>query len=98
MSEVLKEHPGSDVASLRDLTIALAQDSIFGRDKLSHSSLSGRKNITTLDSKKLDYIKKVVYSRYPKKSLAEFEFIWGLCSSFLSKYCQGLRTSARRKL
>ena len=98
VSEVLKEHPGSDVASLRDLTIALARDSIFGRDELSHCSLSGRKNTTTLDSKKLDYIKKVVYSRCPKKSLAEFEFIWGLCRSSLSKCCQGLRTSARRKL
>lgn len=98
VGEVLKEHPGSDVASLRDLTIALARDSIFGRDELSHSSLSGRKNTTTLDSKKLDYIKKIVYSRCPKKSLAEFEIIWGLCRSSLSKCCQTLRTSARRKL
>ena len=98
VSEVLKEHPGSDVASLRDLTVALARDSIFGRDELSHSSLSGRKNTTTLDLKKLDYIKNVVYSRCPKKSLAEFEFIWGLCRLSLSKCCQGLRTSARRKL
>ena len=98
MSEVLKEHPGTDVASLRDLTISLARDSIFGRDELSHSSLSGHKNTATLDSKKLDYIKKVVYSRCPKKSLAEFEFIWGLCRSSLSKCCEGLRTSARRKL
>ena len=98
VSEVLKEHPGSDVASLRDLTIALARDSIFGRDELSHSSLSGRKNTATLDSKKMDYIKKVVYSRCPKKSLAEFEMIWGLCRTSLSKCCQTLRTHARRKL
>ena len=59
VSEVLKEHPGSDVTSLRDLTIALARDSICGKDELSHSSLSGCKNTATLDSKKMDYIKKV---------------------------------------
>ena len=60
---------------LWDLTVVLAQDSTLGRDKQSHRSLSGQRNTTILDLKKLGYTKKVVYSRCPKKSLAELEFI-----------------------
>jgi len=56
VSEVLKEHPGTNVASLRELTIALAKDSIFGREELCRCSLSGCKNTASLDVKKLDYI------------------------------------------
>jgi len=96
VSDVIKEHPGSDVATLRELTIALAKDSIFGRDELSRSSLSGRKNTATLDQKKLNYIKRVVYSRCPKKPIAEFEYIWTMCRSSLSKCCQGLRSNAKK--
>lgn len=41
---VMKSQSGTDVASLRLLTTALARDAIFGREELTKKSLSGRKN------------------------------------------------------
>ena len=98
VEQVMKDNPGTDIASLRSLTTALARDAIFGRDELAKSSLSGRKNTGTLSSEKLYYIKTLVKSRVPNKSQVEFEYIWSLCRSSLSKSCQTLRTSARKKL
>ena len=94
----MRDHPGIDVASLRELTLALARDAIFGREELARCSLSGRKNTASLDPRKLDYIKKVVHSCVPDKPKVKFEYIWGLCRSSLSKFCQTLRNNARRKL
>ena len=98
VEQVMNDHPGTDVNSLRELAKALARDAIFGRDKLIKSSLSGRKNTGNLDKKKMDYIKTVVHSRRPSMSDIDFENIWALCRSSISKSCQTLRTNARRKL
>ena len=56
IEKVLNDHPGNDVAKLRELAIALARDAIFGKDELIQCSLSGRKNTGSLNKKKLDYI------------------------------------------
>ena len=57
----MNDHPGTDVNSLRELAKALTRDTIFARDELIKSSLSGRKNTGSLDKKKMDYIKTVVH-------------------------------------
>ena len=44
VEQVMKNHPGTNTASLRILTTALAKDAIFGRDDLIKCSLSGRNN------------------------------------------------------
>ena len=54
------------------------------------------KNTGSLDPRKLDYIKTVVHSRVPDKLKVEFEYIWGLCHSSLSKSYQTLCNNARR--
>ena len=95
---VMQNHTGSDIASLRILTTALAREAIFGREELAHKSLSGRRNTSVLEQDKLDYIKTLVRSRVPNKSAVEFEHIWTLCRGSLSKSCQALRTSAKRKI
>ena len=94
----MNDHPGTDVATLRELAKALARDAIFGRDELIKCSLSGRKNTESLDKKKLDYIKTVVHSQHPSMSDVDFEHIWTLCRASISKSCQTLTTNARRKL
>ena len=98
VQQVLKNYPGKDVASLRSLTVALARDAIFGREALSKCSLSGRKGTGVLSQEKVRYIKQLVHSRVPKKSLVDFENIWSMCRLSLSKSCQTLRNSARKKL
>ena len=65
VEKVMSDHPGNDVATLRELAIALAPNAVFGREELIKKSLSSRKNTKNLDKKKLDYIKTVVYTRYP---------------------------------
>lgn len=97
VDEVIRDHPGSDVSVLRELTTALAREAIFGREELSKCSLSGRKNTISLNKRKLEYIKSVVRSRIPNKSGVEFELIWKLCRSSLSKSCQTIRTNAKKK-
>ena len=42
VEQVMRDHPGIDVARLRKLTFALAWDAIFGREELARCSLSGR--------------------------------------------------------
>lgn len=98
VEQVMQNNPGSDVASLRNLTTSLAKEAIFGRDELAKCSLSGRKNTGTLSAEKLNYIKTLVKSRVPNKSNVEFEHIWMLCRCSLSKSCQTLRSSARKRL
>ena len=56
MKHVMNNNPGSDVASLRILTVALGRDAIFGKDKLATKSLSGRKNMAVLNPDKLNCI------------------------------------------
>jgi hypothetical protein len=53
VEQVMRDNPGSIVASLGQLTTVLARDAIFGREELSRSSL---------------YIKTLVQSRIPNKS------------------------------
>ena len=93
MKHVMNNNPGSDVASLRILTVALGRDAIFGKDKLATKSLSGRKNMGVLNPDKL--IKTLIYSRVPQKSPVELEYIWTLCRTSLSKPCQMLQTKRR---
>ena len=52
----MNNNPGSDVASLRMLTVALSRDAIFGKDELATKSLSGRKSMGVLNPDKLNYI------------------------------------------
>ena len=60
VEQVMNNYSGCDVASLRTLTTALARDAIFGREELSRSSLSGRKNTDILSLVKQEYIKTLV--------------------------------------
>lgn len=98
IQDVLGDHPGTGVANLRNLAISLAKDAIFGKDEMVRCSLSGRKNTAALDEKKLKYIKTIIQSRVPRMSEAEFESLWILCRSSISKSCQSLRTKSKRKL
>lgn len=97
VEEVMSDRTGSSVAALRSLTTALAKEAIFGREELARKSLSGRNNTGMLDPNKLSYIKTLVQSRVPSMSNHEFEHIWMLCRSSLSKSCQTLRTNMRGK-
>lgn len=85
---------GTDEKSLRLLAVRLARDSIFGEEELGESSLSGRNNTKVLDSEKLDYIRKLIYSRVGEKvGEREFNLIWkNACLHSISKECQRLRS------
>lgn len=98
IEQVMNNNSGTDMASLRNLAIALAKDAIFGREEMSKSSLSGRKTTAILSPKKLDYIKTLIRTRIPKQSAVEFEYVWSLCRGSLSKSCQTLRNSCKRML
>ena len=95
VEEVMSDHAGSSVACLRNLTTALAKDSIVGRDDMAKKSLSGRKSTGVLKKEKLSYIKSLVKSRIPDKSQVEFEYIWTLRRNSLSKSCQTLRNASK---
>ena len=92
MKDVLSNHTGTEVADLRNLAISLARDTIFGKQEMIHSSLSGKKNsnTATLDEKKINYIKTVVCSRFPvclEKDLILFGHFVVDQSLSLVKYC-----------
>ena len=97
VEQVLSENSGTDTASLRKLATALAREAIFGRDELAKKSLSGRCSTEELDKAKVSYIKSLVHSRVPKKSKLDFEDIWKQCRGSLSKSCQTLRNSMKKK-
>ena len=59
--KVMRDFPGTDVASLKRLAVRLAKYAIFGRYELSTKSLSGRKNTTMLEAEKLEYNNKDTY-------------------------------------
>ncbi|SMN12492.1 hypothetical protein SPBRAN_1147 [uncultured Candidatus Thioglobus sp.] len=98
IEEVMANYTGSDAASLRKLTTALARESIFGRDELAKKSLTGRKDTEQLDRQKVNYIKTLVQSRVPNKSDVDFEVIWKWCRGSLSKCCQTLRNTEKKKV
>lgn len=99
VEQVMHNYSGTDLAALRKLTTALAREAIFGREALAKRSLSGRsKDSEQLDPQKLDYIKTLVHSRVPNKSDVDFEETWKLCRSSLSKSCQTLRNSVKKKI
>ena len=50
--EQVTNNPGSDIASMKLLTTALARDAIFGLEELARCSLSGRKNTEMLSLEK----------------------------------------------
>ena len=87
----MQKNPGTAVQDLHRLSIALARDAIFGREALSNSGLDDGKKLTHLDDKKWTN-KTVVKSRVPNMPQIEFELVWGLCKTSLSKSCQALRT------
>ena len=95
---VMNSNPGTDLASLRKLTTALAREAIFGRDDMITKSIAGRHKTEKLDQEKLDYIKTLVHSRVPHQRSTEFEGTWKWCKQSLSKSCQTLRTGAKKKL
>ena len=96
VSEVMRDFPGTDVASLKRLAVGLARFAIFGRHKLTTKSLSGRNNIKVLEAEKLEYIKILIQSRVPEKSQVEFEFIWKECRTSLCKSCQTLKKQSKK--
>jgi len=105
VEQVMRDYPGDSLEALRRLAGALARDAIFGRDTLRRSSLSGRpkKGQTTpseipLDEEKMEYIKTVVRSRLPNTSALHFEAIWSKCRNTISKACQTLRDSTKKKV
>lgn len=98
VEQVMKNNTGTDVASLRKLTTALAREAIFGREELAKKSLTGRNNTEQLEKEKLNYIKTLVHSRVPNKSNVDFEDTWKWCRGSLSKSCQTLRNSKKRSL
>ena len=98
VDEVMRDHPGNDIFTLRRLTTALARDAIFGKQALGRSSLSGKNNTGCLEKRKLEYIKALVRSRVPTMSDVTFEAIWAKCHSSLSKSCQILRTTAKKEI
>ena len=97
MEQVLHNYSGTDLAALRKLTTALAREAIFGREELAKKSLTGCNETEQLDPQKLDYIKTLVHLRVPKKSAVDFEETWKLCRGSLSKSCQTLRNSVKKK-
>ncbi len=97
VEEVMHNNSGTDLASLRKLTTALARDAIFGREELSKKTLTGRNDTEQLDQQKVHYIKTLVRSRVPNKSSVEFEDSWKWCRGSLSKSCQTFRNSTKRK-
>ena len=104
VEQVMRDYPGESLESLHRLAGALARDVIFGRDTLRKSSLSGRpqkgKTIPTqapLDEEKMKYIKAVVHSRVPNTSVLHFEAVWSKCRNTISKACQTLHDSAKKK-
>ena len=97
VEEVMSENSGTDTASLRKLTTALAREAIFGRKEMATMSLSGRYSTGKLDRAKMNYIKTLVHSRVPKMSNVEFEHVWKLCCGSLSKSCQTLRFNVKKR-
>ena len=97
VEQVMRENTGTDTLSLRKLATALAREAIFGRKEMTSKSLSGRYSTEELDKKKVNYIKSLVHSRIPNKSEIEFESIWKQCRGSISKSCQTLRNSEKKK-
>ena len=95
---VMRNNPGTGKAAIRALTIALARDAIFGREKMARCSLSGRYGTETLDAEKMSYIKSIVCTRVsPDMPNVVFEETWAQCRQSLSKSCQTLRCNAIKK-
>ena len=92
----MMDYPGTDVASLKWLTTALAKDIIFGREAFCRSSLNGESNTGCLEKHMFDYIKAVVKSRVPNVPEVAFEGIWNKCRVLLSKSCQTLHMTANK--
>ena len=97
VEQVMRENTGTDTLSLRKLATALAREAIFGRKEMTSKSLSGRHSTEELDKQKVNYIKSLVHSRIPNKSEIEFESIWKQCRGSISKSCQTLRNSEKKK-
>ena len=91
----MHNYSGTGLAALRKLTTALAREAIFGWEALVKLSLSGRSESEQLGPQKMDYIETLVHSRVPNKSDID---TWKICRQSLSKSCQTLRSSAKKKL
>ena len=104
VEQVMRDYPGESLESLHRLAGTLACDAIFGQDTLRKSNLSGRpqKGKTTptqvpLDEEKMEYIKTVVRSYMPDNSVLHFKAVWSKCRNTISKACQTLHDSTKKK-
>ena len=86
----MNDQTGNDVATLRELVIALARDAVFGREELIKISSSGRKNTGSLNRKKLDYIKTVLHTRQPNMLNVDILNKFGL---YVDNLCQIMSNS-----
>ena len=98
VDDVMRDYPGNAIFTLRRLTTALARDAIFGKEALRRSSLSGKNNTGCLEKRKLECIIALVRSLVPTVADITFEAIWAKCRSLLSKSCQTLRVTAKKKI
>jgi len=81
------------------MSCALAHQSIFGKDTLFRGNLrgGGKNNTASLDKEKLEYIKAVVRTRIPNMSSVAYKAVWDNCKESISKCCQTMRDSAKKK-
>ena len=92
VNQVLSEVRGTSDDALIKLAIALAKQSIFGKEEMERGSLSGRGDLLALDEQKVNYIKEVVRSRVPRSEVDfEASAVWKSCRQSLSKVCQSFR-------
>ena len=73
------------------LAIQLAKRTYFGTSVMSHSTVSGRNNITPLDHKKMKEMKAVLRSVFSSISDEEFERVWMNCCTSIPHACKNLR-------
>lgn len=74
-AKMVNKFPGRNTSSLRELTVALACNVVFGDTVLVRSSLSGCNDSDQLDPEKLAYIKSIVRGRVGFMCDHEFELV-----------------------
>ena len=89
---MVNKFPGKNTSSLRELTVALARNVVFGDVVLARSSRSDRNDSDQLDPQKLAYIKSIIRGRVGLMGDNEFELVWKKCLESLGKMCSKLRS------
>lgn len=95
-AKAVARFPGKNLGSLRELTVALARDVVFGDEVLSRSSRSGRNDTNQLDQGKMKFIRSIVRGRVGLMGDSEFDLVWRKCLDSLGKCCSKLK--AKRML